>query len=72
MKLVYIVLYDRPIGYIYECQTEIVAVYEKEEDALADVNYRNSHQKTDVDLYRFEPWYVLGTDGQTFINFNDD
>jgi hypothetical protein len=70
MKTVYIVLYDRPIGYIYECQTEIVAVYEKEEDAFADVNYRNSQQE--AELYRYESWYVLGTDGQTFINFNDD
>ena len=62
MKLVYIVLYDRPIGYNDECQTEIMAVYEKEEDAIADVNRRNSRQETDVELYRFEVWYVLESD----------
>ena len=72
MQLVYIVLYDRPIGYNDECQTEILAVYASEEDALADVKWRNSQNDSDVELYRVEYWYVLGTDEQTFTNFNDD
>ena len=64
MQLVYIVLYDRPIGYNDECQTEIRAVYASEEDALADVKWRNSQNDSDVELYRVEYWYVLGTDGK--------
>lgn len=64
MKTVYIVLYDRPIGYRDYCETEIVAVYEKEEDARADVKQRYNQKGTGADLYRFEAWYVLGTDGQ--------
>ena len=49
---VYVVLYDRPIGYNGCCETEIVDVFKYREDAEELVG-DNNH-------YRIEEWYVSG------------
>ena len=50
---VYIVLYDRPIGYNGCCETEIVDIFKYREDA-------EECARESVN-YRIEEWYVSGT-----------
>jgi len=57
--IVYVVLYDRPIGYNGYCETEVVGVFKNKEDA--------EEWTCDSDNYRFEEWYVSGTGPQTEV-----
>ena len=50
--MVYVVLYDRPIGYNDYCETEIVRVCKNEQDAREFASIYNT--------YRVEAWYVIG------------
>ena len=51
--LVYVVLYDRPIGYNGHCETEIVDIFKYEEDA--------EECAREWENYRIEEWYISGT-----------
>ena len=50
---VYVVLYDRPIGYNGCCETEIVDIFKYREDA--------EECARESENYRIEEWYVSGT-----------
>ena len=49
---VYVVLYERPIGYNGYCETEIVDIFKYREDAEECARNRKH--------YRIEEWYVSG------------
>ena len=51
--LVYVVLYDRPIGYNGHCETEIVDIFKHKEDAEECARENEN--------YRIEDWFVSGT-----------
>ena len=50
--IVYVVLYDRPIGYNDYCETEVVRVCKHEQDAIEFANIYH--------CYRVQAWYVTG------------
>ena len=49
---VYVVLYDRPTGYNDYYETEIVRVFNYEQDAIEFANIYH--------CYRVQAWYVTG------------
>ena len=50
---VYVVLWDKPIGYNGCCETEIVDIFKYEEDA--------EECARECENYRIEEWYISGT-----------